>query len=221
MRRTSKVRVKVWGDGGLFTRPEGKVERVSYSILTPSAARGIIEAIFWKPEIKYQIRAIKVLEWPKFSSIIRNETSDKASINKSFMKNPKNKYIEDSRQLRHSLFLTKVAYIIEAEIILMPETEHPIEKYESIFNRRVSKGQCFSRPYLGTREFSCHFSPVEGNEQVIDWSEELGPMFFDYYYAQNKEIAQPYFFNAEVVNGQMTVPQSIYEEVYKECMLND
>lgn len=221
MLRRSKVSVKVFGNGALFVRPESKVERVSYPIITPSAARGILEAIFWKPEFKYQITKIKALEWPEFTSIVRNETSSKAVINKVFMNNPINKYIEDTRQLRHSLFLKKVAYIIEAEIILLEETADPIKKYEVMFNRRVTKGQCFARPYFGTREFSCHFGCVEGNEEIIDWTEEVGPMFFDYFYSKNKEITDPHYFNANIVKGEMTIPQYLYREVYKECILND
>lgn len=216
MRRVSKVRMKVWGDAALFTRPEGKVERVSYPIMTPSAARGILEAVLWKPEFKYKIRSITALKPPKFQSIIRNEVDSKASINKKFMSEPENRYVDDMRQLRHSLYLTDVAYIIEAEIHLLPTTEHPIEKYESMFQRRVQKGQCFARPYLGTREFSAHFGPVTGEEEPIDWTENLGPMFFDYRYPQKSGMTVPYFFEASVEKGTLTVPQHLYEEVYRD-----
>lgn len=213
MRRVSKVRMKVWGEAALFTRPEAKVERVSYPIMTPSAARGVLEAVFWKPEFFYKVQSITALLPPKFHSIIRNEISDKASINKKIMNAPENKYSDDMRQLRHSLYLKDVAYIIEAEIVLMPSTNHPIEKYESMFTRRVEKGQCFSRPYLGTREFSAQFGPVIGDEQQIDWTDELGPMFFDFRYPKKGSVVIPYFFNAAVEKGRLAVPQELYEEV--------
>ena len=215
MRRVSKVRMKVWGDGALFTRPEGKVERVSYPMMTPSAARGMLESVFWKPEFKYEVRSITALKLPKFQSMIRNEVESKASINKTFMKNPEDRYADDMRQLRHSLYLTDVAYIIDAEIHLLPTTDHPIEKYESMFNRRVQKGQCFARPYLGTREFSAHFAPVTGKEKPIDWTEELGPMFFDYRYPQKSGMTIPYFFEARVEKGTLNIPHYLYEEVYR------
>lgn len=215
MRRVSKVRMKVWGDAALFTRPEGKVERVSYPIMTPSAARGMLESIFWKPEFKYEVRSITALKPPKFQSIIRNEVENKASINKSFMENPVDRYVDDMRQLRHSLYLTDVAYIIEAEIHLLPTTQHPIEKYESMFQRRVQKGQCFARPYLGTREFSAHFGPVTGKERPVDWTEQLGPMFFDYRYPEKNGMTIPYFFDAEVKKGTLIIPNYLYEEVYR------
>lgn len=215
MRRTSKVRMKVWGDGALFTRPEGKVERVSYPIMTPSAARGILEAVFWKPEFKYRVHAISVLNKPKFRSIVRNEVENKASITRKTRESSKSVYADDMRQLRHSLYLKEVAYIIEAEMVLLPNTKHPIEKYESMFNRRVKKGQCFSRPYLGTREFSAHFTSVVGDEQPVVWTEQLGPMFFDYRYEVEKSVVRPYFFNACVEQGTMHIPQQLYKEVYR------
>lgn len=215
MRRISRVQVKVWGDGALFTRPEGKVERVSYPIMTPSAARGVLEAILWKPEFKYRICSIAALTKPKFHSIVRNEVENKASISKKFMKQPENRYTDDIRQLRHSLYLKDVAYIIQAEIVLLEETSHPIEKYESMFTRRVAKGQCFSRPYLGTREFSAQFAPVAETDLAIDWTDDLGPMFFDYRYPHQGSVVIPYFFNATVNKGVMHIPQELYKEVYR------
>ncbi|WP_336822039.1 type I-C CRISPR-associated protein Cas5c [Sporosarcina sp. USHLN248] len=213
MRRTTKVQVKVWGDGALFTRPEGKVERVSYPLMTASAARGVLEAILWKPEFQYRICSISALKYPTFHSIIRNEVDSKASITKKFMEQPEDKYADDMRQLRHSLYLKDVSYIICAEIVLQLDTEQPIEKYEAMFTRRVQKGQCFSRPYLGTREFSANFGPVSATDTPINWTEEIGPMFFDYRYPKNGTTVIPYFFNASVQEGVMYIPQHLYEEV--------
>lgn len=209
------VHMKVFGDFALFTRPEGKVERVSYPMMTPSAARGVLEAIFWKPEFKYRVRKIEALKKPQFHSIIRNEVSKKASINKKNMASPQDVFTDDMRQLRHALVLKEVAYLIEADIVLNPETKDPIEKYEAIFNRRVSKGQCFHRPYLGTREFSAHFEAVDGTERPIDWTDSIGPMFFDFRYPEKGGMAIPYFFQADVKKGIMEVPDYLYEEVYR------
>ena len=209
------VRVKVFGDFALFTRPEGKVERVSYPMMTPSAARGTLEAIFWKPEFKYKIRKIVALKKPQFHSIVRNEVSKKASINKVFMASPQDVFTDDMRQLRHALVLKEVAYIIEADIVLKPDTEGSVKKYEAMFDRRVSKGQCFHRPYLGTREFSAHFEAVDGTERPLDWTDSLGSMFFDFRYSEEGGLTIPYFFQAEVKKGVMTVPDYLYEEVYR------
>lgn len=209
------VRIKVFGDFALFTRPEGKVERVSYPMMTPSAARGVLEAVLWKPEFRYEVRKIIALKNPQFHSIVRNEVSKKASINKKFMETPNDVFTDDMRQLRHSLVLKDVAYLIEADIVLKPGTNNTIQKYEAIFNRRVSKGQCFHRPYFGTREFSCHFEAVDGTECPIDWTDSLGTMFFDFRYSGKGELTIPYFFNAEVKRGVMTVPNYLYEEVYR------
>lgn len=213
--RYTTVRVKVFGDFALFTRPEGKVERVSYPMMTPSAARGLLEAIFWKPEFKYRIKKITALKKPQFHSIVRNEVSKKASFNKKTMQSPQDVFTDDMRQLRHSLVLKEVAYIIEAAIILQPGTEARIEKYEAMFNRRVTKGQCFHRPYFGTREFSAHFEAVDGTECPVDWTDLIGPMFFDFRYPEKSGLTIPYFFQAEINKGVMEIPAYLYEEVYR------
>lgn len=213
--RFKTVRVKVFGDFALFTRPEGKVERVSYPMMTPSAARGVLEAILWKPEFKYKVRKIAALKEPKFHSIVRNEVSKKASINKKIMMSISGVFTDDMRQLRHALVLKEVAYIIEADIFLKPDTKDRVEKYEAIFNRRVSKGQCFHRPYLGTREFSAHFEAVDGTERPVDWTDSIGPMFFDFRYPEKGSMTIPYFFQADVKKGVMEVPDYLYEEVYR------
>ncbi len=211
--RSATVRVKIYGDYALFTRPEGKVERVSYPIINPSAARGVLEAVLWKPEITYRIRQIAALKQPQFYSIVRNEVSKKASINKTFMESPQDVFTDDMRQLRHSLVLKDVTYMIEADIVLQSDTRDPVQKYEAMFNRRVSKGQCFHRPYLGTREFAAHFGEIDGTERPIEWTDSLGSMFFDYRYSKGGQ-AIPYFFQADIERGIMMVPDYLYEEVY-------
>lgn len=215
--KTSKasVKVKFSSDYALFTRPEGKVERVSYPLMTPSAARGAIEAIFWKPEFHFRIKRISVLNQPQFHSIVRNEIEKKASIGKAFMKNPKDVFSNDMRQLRHSLILKDVAYIVEADIVLDSDSPHSIKKYEAMFNRRLEKGQCFYQPYLGTREFSARFEAPNGDEEPIEWTDELGSMFFDFKYPEKGMMAIPYFFNANIKNGILEVPEYLYKEVLR------
>ncbi len=219
--QTSTVRVKFSGDFALFTRPEGKVERVSYPCMTPSAARGALDAILWKPEFHYRIRRIKVLKRPQFHSIVRNEIEKKASIGSAFMKNPKDAFTDDMRQLRHSLILKDVSYIVEADMVLAPNSPHVIKKYEAMFQRRLSKGQCFYQPYLGTREFSAKFESPNRDEKAIDWTDTLGSMFFDYQYANKDSVPIPYFFDAKIEKGVMEIPQYLYEEVRSSCISID
>lgn len=211
----AKIAVKFSGDYALFTRPESKVERVSYYTMTPSAARGALEAIFWKPAFHYRVRQIKTLKQPQFHSIVRNEIEKKAAINSSFMKKPKDIYTDDMRQLRHSLILKDVSYIVEADIVLKSDSTHLINKYTAMFNRRLSKGQCFQRPYFGAREFSAQFEAPNGTEKPIDWTDPLGSMFFDFHYPTNGSVNIPYFFNPKVKNGVMEVPNYLYEEVHR------
>lgn len=205
--------MKVTGDLALFTRPEGKVERVSYPVITPSAARGVLESILWKPEIRWEVQRIKILRDPKYYSIVRNEVATKATVNKRTMENPKDYYADDDRQLRHSLMLKDVAYVIEAQIHLRQGEKGPVEKYRAMFRRRVEKGQCFHRPYLGTRECSAQFSVPTEKDVPIDWTDELGPMFFDFRYPKKGSVTIPYFFNAKVRDGVMDIPTYLYEEV--------
>lgn len=209
--------IKVTGDFALFTRPEAKVERVSYPVITPSAARGILEAILWKPEMRWQVLQIEVLKEPKFHSIVRNEVATKATINKRTMEKPKDYYADDDRQLRHSLMLKDVAYIIKAQVHLQPDAKGPIEKYRAMFQRRLEKGQCFYRPYLGTRECAAQFGVPTDEDIPVDWTDSLGPMFFDFRYPQKGSVTIPYFFNAEIKHGVMKVPEYLYKEVNRSC----
>ena len=180
------IKLKIWGDLACFTRPEMKVERVSYDVITPSAARGILEAILWKPEMRWMIREIEVLKPIQWTNIRRNEVGKKIPMMgktgvTSAMKAGKGRlglFIETERQQRASLLLKEVAYIIHAEIELTPKAP-PREtslKYQAMFERRVKKGQCFHPPYFGCREFSVNFSEVEGSEQAISDNRELGWM---------------------------------------------
>ena len=159
------VRLLVSGDHACFTRPEMKVERVSYDVMTPSAARGILEAIHWKPAIRWVVDAIHVLKPIRFQSIRRNEVGQKASVGN--IKQAMNRgdleglqlVIEENRQQRASTVLVDVAYIIEAHFEMTEKCgpEDSEGKHLDIFNRRAERGQCFHQPCLGTREFDARF----------------------------------------------------------------
>ena len=163
------VRLRVWGDHACFTRPEMKVERVSYDVMTPSAARGILEAIHWKPAIRWVIEAIHVLEPIRFHSIRRNEVAGKVSVNaaRSAIRSGRidglNFKIEDSRQQRAATVLAGVGYLFVARFELRgrADVEDSEGKHLDIFNRRARRGQCFHQPCLGTREFPAAFELVE------------------------------------------------------------
>jgi CRISPR-associated protein Cas5d len=233
---TLTVRVK--GDFASFTRPEFSAERVSYQVMTPSAARGILEAIFWKPEMRWRVQKIHVLNPIKQFSILRNEVnshqSDRAA--RAWDKPGDGYFAEDDRSQRHSLCLRDVDYVIEAEIDLKPHATDSVVKYREMFRRRVDRGQCFNQPYLGTREFSASFEPVSGDEKISDdhgdKKIDLGWMLFDLefsempkggkvsYYAHDgrgsrvvQGAAMPKFFHAELVNGVLEVPQSLYAPI--------
>lgn len=217
--------VKVWSDYACFTRPEFGAERVSYSVMTPSAARGVLEAIFWKPEFYWSIEEIHVLKPIRHFSIVRNEINSWQSP--SSAKSPDYRYFaDDDRSQRHTLGLRDPAYIIKANIRLKPHANADEAKYRDQFRRRVTKGQCHHQPYLGTREFSAFFSDPTPEDQPISLSDELGLMLLDMeftatlegstidYFTHDETGAkvtkgkvQPKFFPASLVNGVMRVPQ--------------
>ena len=178
------LELKVWSDYACFTRPENKAERVSYDVMTPSAARGVLEAVFWKPEFEWRVREIAVLKPVKRFSILRNEVSNLISYNsaKAWVTEGGGMNVEDYdergkpkyRQQRHALVLKDVAYIIRADIVLKPHTTDPLTKYTEIFKRRAEKGQTFHQPYLGNREFTAFFSPPDGTEVPANLVKQLG-----------------------------------------------
>ena len=190
------IKLRVWGDYALFTRPEMKVERVSYDVMTPSAARGILEAIYWKPGIRWIIDRIHVIRPIRYDNIRRNEVSKKTTINKTDMQGNKPVciYADDSktRQQRASMVLRDVEYIIEAHFELTGKEDGHPGKHLAIFERRVKKGQCFHRPYFGCREFPVNFawcdeipkSSLTGEQALgyilhdIDFADQMTPKFF-------------------------------------------
>lgn len=225
------IRLLVWGEYACFTRPEMKVERVSYDVMTPSAARGILEAIYWKPEIRWVVDRIHVLKPIRFTSVRRNEVADKIPISKvrTAMRRDRGHLhlnIEDRRQQRAGLLLRDVAYGIEAHFhVLSADTgEHESRaklagKHLDIFNRRAHKGQYFHHPYLGCREFPANFSVVEGNFPASEAPEhernkDLGFMLHDIDFDQDADTkavrnATPRFFRAKMVEGVVDVQRCL------------
>jgi CRISPR-associated protein Cas5d len=210
---TQWLSVRVKGDYALFTRIEAKVERVSYSIITPSAARGILEAIYWHPQFRYAIREIWVLAEPKTIGILRNEVKSKMSLKSGPF------FADEYRTQRQSLCLREVDYVIFADVEVKAGVDENPAKYRDQFRRRVERGQCYHRPALGCREFAADFEPVEPGLKPVDWSENLGLMLWDIQYPGGKHAEKgwhpsekppyvPLFFEAEVTSGVMKVPSS-------------
>ncbi len=240
----NSVAVKVWGEYALFTRPELKVERLSYVIMTPSAARGVLDAILYRPQMEWRVRRITAIQ-PRFPAgfpeeaqrrhyrtinIRRNEIQGKVPTRtvEGWMREPGSAepYLVDSagregaqgqnRTQRNSLVLHHVAYIIEATPVLTdkanrarrkpPDDEEgpgpdSVTKYVAMFERRVAKGQCYHRPYLGCREFACDFAPLDDSERPLeDWNERLGFMLYDLRF-RDGQAALPGFFDAEIRAG--------------------
>lgn len=218
--------LELWGDYACFTRPELKVERVSYDVITPSAARNIFQAIFWKPAIQWQITRIEVLNPIKWISIRRNEVgalgTGKASA--------KPIIATEKRQQRNTLMLRDVRYRVYARMIFIPsrarngkaahETgndENP-GKYQAMFERRASKGQCFTMPYFGTRECVANFKllpddSVNGTD-LLHESRDLGLMLYDMDFS-DKTDPTPMFFRANMRNGVIEVPDPDSKEVLR------
>ncbi|MBI4860654.1 MAG: type I-C CRISPR-associated protein Cas5 [Candidatus Riflebacteria bacterium] len=220
--RTSRVfSLRVWGENACFTRPEMKVERVSYDVMTPSAARGVLEAILWKPALRWQVTRIDVLNPIRWTSVRRNEVGAVMSDRTDGI------FIEDKRQQRAGLFLRDVAYLVHAFFSLTPRAgaEDTIRKFEEMFVRRAERGQCFHRPCLGCREFAADFElwPSDMNEpKAIDESRELGFMLYDVAHDQTRdqshvhtctEGCRPAFFRASLDRGSMKVPPFDSSEV--------
>lgn len=223
------IKLHVWGDYACFTRPEMKVERVSYDVITPSAARGILEAIHWKPAIRWQVDKIHVLNPIRFESIRRNELGNCKLSLSTISGAMKKKSTEglgflidspqkpDNRQQRATTLLRDVGYIIEAHFELTQKAgvEDSVGKHLDIFNRRSRKGQYFHQPCLGNREFPAYFSLIESDEehpvsQLKMETKDLGWMLHNIDFA-NKNT--PKFFRAQMQNGVIDVPPFYSEEV--------
>jgi CRISPR-associated protein Cas5d len=225
------IQLLVKGDFACFTRPEMKVERVSYDVMTPSAARGILEAIYWKPEIRWIITAIRVLKPIRFTNIRRNEVSDKAGKPTAAMISGEpgaspGILIEDARQQRASTLLRDVGYLIQAHFEIVSGENNP-GKHLDMFNRRARQGQCFHQPYFGTREFPAAFELIEpGSALPISELPEdqrnrsLGWMLHDVAFLPatkqdkdsfhdgrgNRVRTEPRFFEAKLEDGVLHIP---------------
>jgi len=201
--------VRVWGEWACFTRPEMKVERVSYPVMTPSAARGVLEAIFWKPEFRWRVVAIWVLNPIRYFSILRNEINTRQSERSAsaWQREGGGYDAAADRAQRHTLGLRDVAYVIEAQIDLKPHADADPAKYRDQFRRRVRDGRCFATPFLGCREFSACFAEPDGSERPIDVTDTLGPMLLDLDYAPDRSgRGRPRFFDAQLERGILRVP---------------
>ena len=217
MSASAPLAVRVWGDLACFTRPELKVERVSYEVMTPSAARGILEAIFWKPEITWRISRLSVLRPIRHFSVLRNEIDQVVSPRTvlTWMSSDHHETLlaDEHRAQRHTLALRDVAYRIEAEMVLKSPVPEGIGKYVAQFQRRLQKGQCYTRPCLGCREFPAYFEEADPAELPIPVSADLGQMLFDLRYKKASGRADPVFFAAELKSGVLEVPAFLYREV--------
>lgn len=207
------VKLHCWGDWACFTRPEMKVERVSYDVITPSAARGIIEAIYWKPEIRWIVDRLTVLNPIRFHSLRRNELGSKISAKtaKEAMKagsGDLGTYIEDDRQQRAALLLRDVAYIIEAHFEIVGGEANEAKHLDQ-FNRRARDGQCYTRPVFGCREFAADFALLEDGQNSpsvhssLAGERDLGWILHDIAFDNDR---QPIFFRATMRDGVIKVP---------------
>ncbi len=203
------VGIRVWGDSACFTRPEMKVERVTYPTITPSAARGVLEAIFWKPEATWRVEEIWVLKPIRYFSILRNEVNSRASDRAAVGWRDHGGGYDAStdRAQRHTLALRDVAYTIWAQIEPAPGVAVDIAKFRDQFRRRVRDGRCFATPYLGCREFSASFAEPDPAERPIDVTCDLGPMLLDIDYDPDSSgRGKPRFFEARLDHGILHVP---------------
>lgn len=211
---TTGVQLKVWGDYALFSRPEFKTERASYEVMTPSAARGILEAVHWKPAIRWVIDRIRVLKPIRFDTIRRNEVSKKASYGnarQAALGAKQMPYViaDEDRQQRAALVLRDVAYVIDAhfEMTARAGKDDSPAKHAEMARRRIAKGQCVYQPSLGTREFTAFFSPPEPGDETVDASlsgeRDLGWMLHDIDFAEGMT---PRFFHAVLRDGVLEVP---------------
>ena len=210
------VKVRLTSEFALFSRPEMRVERMSYDVITPSAARAVIEAIYWKPEIRWQINRIHVLNEIRFISMRRNELGSKIAEGtaRKVMRSggQLGTYIESDRQQRASTMLRDVCYVIEASFDVVSGNDTP-GKHLGMFERRAKKGQCFTRPYLGTRECDCHFEWIDEipeGHYSRSGEQDLGYMLHDIDFTDGMT---PRFYRAVMKNGVIDVPPFHHQEV--------
>ena len=209
----SRFCLEVAGPLACFTRPEMKVERVSYEVMTPSAARAVFESILWKPQIRWRVQCIEVLRPIRWMNLRRNEVKSKVlmpSVVRAMQSGSGQLGIdiEDDHTQRASLLLRDVAYRIHADLELTERSTDPLIKYAEMFARRARKGQCVNQPYLGCREFAAEFVLVESDTPQpppIDETRSLGWMLHDLDFSRPAD-PQPRFFDAKLESGRVQVP---------------
>ncbi|WP_433264719.1 type I-C CRISPR-associated protein Cas5c [Actinosynnema sp. CS-041913] len=194
--------VQVWGPGALFTRPELKVERVSYPVITPSAAVGVLESVFWKPEMRWRVVLIEVLRPIVQFTQRRNETTDLASLTDAVSGRRRVDTVAHRVQ-RNAVCLRDVAYRIHAQIDLADQADKPVAAYRDQFRRRVAKGRCFTQPYLGTREFTGYFGEPD-DQRPIQRDEDFGLMLHSVDHGSNPVSFT--WFEARMRGGVLKVP---------------
>lgn len=235
------IELRVWGDTACFTRPEAKVERVSYEVMTPAAARGVLEAIYWKPEFLWEVHEIHVLQPIKSKTITTNEINHRqneslgrrgqtyrVSSSGGYAGNPQN------RTQRHNVLLRDVEYVIRAKVIPAPHRKGQrgeIAKHRNIFDKRVRQGRCFRQPYLGIREYVAFFDLPTGEERSEDLNLDLGRMHYDTHFVADPAgpltfkncsgqivsgRAVPLFFQAALDSGVLRIPPR--ENLVREAM---
>lgn len=206
----SNFRLRVHGPIACFTRPEFSTERVSYEVITPSAARGVLEAILWKPAIRWRIHAVYVLKPIQWIQFRRNEVNSRASTREAASAarggtEPGDYFADEDRAQRHTVALRCVDYLIEASIEMTARAgpEDNLGKFLGMFERRLNNGQHIYQPYLGCREFPAFVEPVTESAQAIAETRELGWMLYDMEYERDR---RPRFFKAQLDAGVVRVP---------------
>ncbi len=209
-KRSPTYRVRVSGPWACFTRPELRAERFSYEVMTPSAARGILEAILWKPAIRWHVERIHVLAPIRFGAVKRNEVSEKLKIGG----NVAGFFADEKREQRNTVLLREVDYVIEAHFRMTSAAglDDNLPKFEGMFTRRLEKGQSFHHPYLGCREFAAAFELAPATWEIPDelrGERDLGVMLLDLDFQDGfgRLPATPRFFPARLLDGRLEVPE--------------
>lgn len=208
------VKVKVTGDFACFTRPDLKVERMTYPCMTPSAARGVLDSILWKPEFQWWVHRVILLKPVKFFSVKRNEIVAKQGVNPIAIDELKTDGKPKFRTQRTSIILKDVSYIIEASVYQKEfDPKNPPKKYAEMFKRRVSKGQCWRRPFLGTREFSAEFYSPDGSDVPENETIPIGSMLFDIFFDEKGKAIPLFFYDVAVKDGVLECPAEMNEKM--------
>lgn len=207
--RSPTLAIRFRGPLACFTRPEFKTERVSYEVMTPSAARGALEAVLWKPAIRWRVERIRVLKPILFTAFKRNEVNSKVPVDsvRSAMRGGQMRdfFVDEDRAQRNTVALADVDYVVEATFGMTAKAgaDETVTKFVEMFSRRLEKGQSFNQPYLGCREFAAEFLPAGGSPDPIPVTRDLGLMLHDIEFGESN---RPRFFEASLKDGVLVVP---------------